>query len=446
MNDTSDRGAATLGVRDTLRFNATQILPQLLRGTLTLRAGMTSLLARTLSDPQGIHLVSELRRRYERDYLWVKMAGKRSLLVLDLAGIRTVLEESPTVYGPPELKVRGISHFQPGAVTISTGDEWSRRRRVNDEVLGAGLPIHPLAAEFLREVDVAFGGLLDTRRTSASWMDLSQAFRSMTEGIVFGRDADARVAFSQLDALVRRANRVVQRPHTDGLASFQSEIRTRVGASEGGLASLVCPHLTPGDPLPVAGQVPHWLFALKGSLAVNCAYALSLIASHPDMQQMVHAELEGVDLSKPEAVDGLALLEGCLREAMRLWPTTPLIVRAAQQNTRLAGIDVMAGEQVVIHNGFNHRHPDVVPEPDRFLPERWEPGVWDYRFNALSNGPQACAGRELVLFLGKAVIGRLMQARRWTLTSPPLRPDRGIPHAFDHTAVVLTADPSRAAP
>jgi cytochrome P450 len=182
------------------------------------------------------------------------------------------------------------------------------------------------------------------------------------------------------------------------------------------------------------------MFAMKDTLATNCAHAAALIAAHPPAQDAARAEVVATDLSDPAAVDRMTYLEGCLREAMRLWPTTPLIVRKARRDADLQGHRVREGAQVVIHNGFNHRNVETVPEPDRFRPERWEPGVWDYRFNPMSNGPQVCAGRELVLFLGKAVLGRLFVAHGWTLTAPSLAADRPVPHAFDHSALRLTPE------
>lgn len=433
-----DESAATLSRRDTLRFNATQTVPQLLRGTFTQRPGMSSFLARRLADPQGIRLVTELRRRYGSDYLWLSVAGKRSLLVLHPDACRAVLDASPDVYGPPDVKVRGMSHFQPGAVTISTGEAWQQRRAFNEEVLASGTPVHPDAGGFLDEVERMVGGLTASGSSPISWADLLAGFRSMTAAIVFGPTAQAESVLRQLDELMARANLIVPSHDPARIAAFQRGIRESVAAaSAGSLGAASCPHVTEGDPLPVAGQVPHWLFAMKGTLAINCAYALALVAADPEAQERVCEEAAGLDLADPEAVDGLRFTEGCLREAMRLWPTTPLLVREAMHDTDLRGTRISQGEQVIIHNGFNHRHPEGVPEPDLFLPDRWEPGVWDYRFNHLSNGPQACAGRDLVLLLGKAVLGRLFRAGPWRLASPSLTAGARVPHAFDHTALVL---------
>lgn len=440
----SDVGAPAprAGRVDNLRFNALQIVPQLLRGMFVRRPRLSSILDRVHPDPQGIRLVSDLRRRYESDYLWLRLAGKPSLLVLDPEGIRGVLDASPDVYGPPDLKVRGMSHFQPGAVTISTGDAWRRRRAFNDEVLAAGAPLHPSADLFLGVVEREVGVLLAGEGCRVTWPDFHVAFRRITASVVFGPDSEAEPVLVRLDGLMRRANRIVGATETRDLHALRESIRARVCASEaGGLALAACPHLGPNDPLPVAGQVPHWLFAMKDTLATNCAYALALVAAHPEAQARVRAEVASLDLDDAASVADLGYLEACLLEAMRLWPTTPIIVRKALHDTELAGNTVEAGAQVVIHNGFNHRDPDAVAEPDGFHPEARDRGVRDYRFNPMSNGPQACAGRELALFLGKAVLGRLLRSHRWTLEAPKLDARRPIPHTFDHVSLRTTGTP-----
>lgn len=433
------RAAAEVGSWDNLRFNVLQTIPQLLRGMFTRRPRWSSLLARRQADPQGIHLITELRKKHASDYLWLKVAGKPTLLVLDPEGIRHVLDSSPDVYGPPDLKVRGMSHFQPGAVTISTGDEWKRRRAFNDEVLAVGDRVHPSASEFLTVVDRVLAPLVSAEQCTVTWPNFHGAFRRLTAGVVFGPDHAAESVLSRLDTLLKRANRIVGKTETQDLRAFQDEVRAQLcapGAS--GLATAACPHVESHDRLPVAGQVPHWLFAMKDTLSTNCAYALCLIAAHPDVQDRVRSEVLTADLGDPSAVDRLVYLEGCLRDAMRLWPTTPLIVRKVLQDDDLRGCRVPAGTLVMIHNGFNHRNPEAITDPDGYHPEAWQQGVWDYRFNPLSNGPQACAGRELVLFLGKAVLGRLLRAYRWTLEEPGLDPRRPIPQAFDHSVLILT--------
>jgi cytochrome P450 len=423
---------------ESLRFNLAQTLPQFLEGPFRKRPRVQSWLARHHPDPQGVRAVRRLRRKHGSDYVWVSLIGKPTLLVLDPEGVRRVLDASPDVYGPPELKTRGMSHFQPGAVTLSTRPEWRRRRDFNEEVLASGSRVHPRAATLLATVAEEVDGLLERRRDRMTWSDLEGLFRRLAPAIVFGSDMlGSEEIVEDLERLMSESNRVFGLSPSPRLERFQERIREAACHGEaGGLAPAICPHVRPGDPLPVAGQVPHWLFALKDTVAANCAHALALILAHPGAAERVRHEVEG-DLDDPAAVDAMGYLEGCLQDTMRLLPTTPVLLRVALRDDELGGRTVPRSAQVMIHNGYHHRNPDALDDPDRFQPERWEPGGWSYRFNHLSNGPQACAGRELVLLLGKAVLGRILAGGPWTLSAPRLDVTQGVPHALDRRRLLL---------
>jgi hypothetical protein len=53
-------------------------------------------------------------------------------------------------------------------------------------------------------------------------------------------------------------------------------------------------------------------------------------------------------------------------------------------------------------------------------------------FNHLSSGPQVCAGRELLLFIARAVIATILRGGRSTLTRPRLVPSRPLPYAYNY--------------
>jgi hypothetical protein len=100
------------------------------------------------------------------------------------------------------------------------------------------------------------------------------------------------------------------------------------------------------DQTRIAQQIPHWMFAMRDTLGANAYRALALAASgHRDN------------------------LPGVLHEAMRLWPTTPLLAREKVDDE----------SQVMILNVFNHRDPREA-DFNRVRPDR----EGSYRFNHLS--------------------------------------------------------------
>jgi cytochrome P450 len=120
---------------------------------------------------------------------------------------------------------------------------------------------------------------------------------------------------------------------------------------------------------------------------------------------------------------------------MRLWPSVSQITRETTREDRLGSSLVPAGTQLLILNSFNHRDPERVANADHFDPARWLQGTPDYTFNHFSNGPQGCAGQDLVLFIAKSVLALLLRGGRYTVVKPALSPDVPLPHAFNHFRV-----------
>jgi cytochrome P450 len=264
------------------------------------------------------------------------------------------------------------------------------------------------------------------------WADFERLFDRITLRVIFGdRSRDDQELTGLLEQLMGEANRLVGLSASDEYHEFYGLLERKLKDPEPG--SLVArlaeaPH---SDTTRVVHQIPHWIFAMRDTLGANTYRALAVVAADPEVEKRVREELKGADLRDPTAVEGLRYLEGCLEEAMRLWPTVPLLARETTRETTLAGERLEEGTQVMILNAFNHRDPDQVPGADRLRPERWQNGDRSYRFNHLSNGTQYCPGIPLVLIIGKAVIAQLLKHNELTLRQPELDPDEPLPHMLD---------------
>jgi cytochrome P450 len=419
---------------DSLRFNQEVILPNALQGLFRRRRKAQAAATKLGVDGRAVGLVGKLRDRHGPGPVWVNVMGSRALLLLSVDDVRRVLEGSPDPFASdPEAKRRGMGHFQPHALTLSRGKLWEARRKLTEEVLDTAKPVHRMADRFLaitrEEVEMMLAEIAASGGNQLDYDAFHRCFRFIVRRLILGDAArdDERIS-EMLAELMDEANKLPKEP-PDSYELFATRLGEYVTAAEpGSLVALI--REVPAEPeVEAAGQVPHWIFALQDTLAANALRCLALIASHPVQREKVAAEMSGA-----VGVAGLNYLGACLQEAMRLWPTTPLLSRETLAEVRFNGDTVPAGSQVFIHNTFFHRDPKTHDYADRFAPEEWTEGdaASDWSFNHFSHGPQGCPGAGIALFVGKALLATLLNERTVELREPTLDPGRPLPHMLDY--------------
>jgi cytochrome P450 len=423
-----------------IRFTAQVAVPNLVQGLFRRRRRAVAVATRGDVDGHAIGFVAGLRRRYRPGPLWVRVAREEALLLLEPEDVRRVLEGSPDPFAAdPETKRRGMSHFQPHALTISRGGMWEDRRRFTEAVLDTGEPLHRLAdtvaAAMREEVAALLAQVQRTERGELRWSEFHHALGRITRRVILGDSARDDEETSELLAkLMDEANGLPQ-DRSEDLDDLMARLRGYASEAEAGsLVSLFAE--APSSPRTKAeGQIPHWMFAMHDTLAANAFRALALIVTHPRQRHVVEAELGEIGKGGVGAAEiaRMTYLEACLQEAMRLWPTTALLSRETVAETDWEGETVPAGTQVLIHNTSNHRDPDRHDFADRFSPEEWTQGTAaeDWSFSHFSHGPQGCPGAGLALFVGKAMLANLLASRRISLLQPDLDPERPLPRMLD---------------
>ena len=426
--------------RDSLYYNLVHVIPYVTQGIFTRSRFWVTFWTKVHPDPMAVKFGHYLREKYKSPYLFINMVTTKSLMLFDLDGIRQVLDHSPFLYADAKSKRDGMSHFQPNAVTISRGEEWRDRREFNEAVLNYGYGLHPYAAQFLQVIRDEIAARNQSRQLT--WADFDDLFEKITLQIIFGKEARDDVALTRwLHQMMRESNRLVGLRKSKYFDAFYEKIRGYLGAPGAGSLVTLCRQV-PSDPATkIENQIPHWMFAMNETLSTNTARALAAIVAHPQAEAQVRAEMAQADLTSPAGIDSLKYLEGCLQEAMRLWPTTPILARETVFQSVLGGETIPQGTQVLILNNFNHRDRQTHAFADTFSPEVWMKDGVDYSFNHLSNGSQVCAGKDLLLFIGKAVLVTLLIGHRYTLEQPALDPASPMPYTFNYFDLKLNREP-----
>lgn len=429
---------ATLSLWDSLHYNVAHVLPAYMRGLFTLNRFWTTFWNELEADPAAVKFIDKMRSKYHSNYLYLYLLKTKSLLVLEQKGIKHVLDNSPDIYADAKLKRDGMSHFQPDALTISRGEEWRNRRAFNEAVLNTGQEVHQFADAFLEVISAETSTTLKQTKGKLTWDDFAHLFERITLQIIFGRGADDHILMQVLRKMMRESNRAFALQKSTYFDAFYASLSRRRREVEKPSLAMLCTHAPASEVTQVDNQIPHWIFAMGDTLVINTARAMALIVTHPLSEARVRDELKLANHHSSQGVNQLRYLEGCVQEAMRLWPTTPMLVRETTRDDVVDGVHVTAGTQVLILNGFNHRDRNNIEFADRFSPQVWLDKKSDYRFNHLSNGRQVCAGKDLALFIAKAVLANLLSERRYLVERPSLDPSKPLPYLYNHFRIKLT--------
>src|SRR5436305_10850966 len=191
------------------------------------------------------------------------------------------------------------------------------------------------------------------------------------------------------------------------------------------------------DPI---GQVPHWLFAFDAARMAT-SRAAALLAAHPEDRDRCETD----DLDRPAV---RPFLRACVLESVRLWPTTPAILRELTSDTTFSGTRFDAGSSVLITVPAFHRDPDLLPFANDFSPDIWLDGRAEQypQLVPFSAGPAECPGRNLVLFVTSTLLAHLLSALAFELTSTP-RPSPGqpLPMTLNQLTLDFAVQPARQA-
>lgn len=367
---------------------------------------------------------------------------RRQAVILAPEDVRRVLDGSPEPFATASDEKRAaLAHFQPQGVLISHGQARADRRQFNEAVLDTPRPAHRLADRLLRVVDEKAGTLLaDIGRRELTWDDFIAAWFRLTRRVVLGDAARDDHRLTDLLATLRAdANWSFLRPRRDRLrARFLARLRDHLARAEAGsLAEIIATTPATGDTAPYQ-QVPQWLFAFDAA-GIATFRALALLATHPEQAALASREIAGDEAGRLDR----PFLRACILESVRLWPTTPAVLRQSTRETIWETGVMPARTGVLIFAPFFHRDDARLPFADRFAPEVWLGGgaAEDWPLIPFSAGPAMCPGRNLVLLLASAMLAALLAGREATLC-PPARLDatRPLPATLDHFSLRFALD------
>lgn len=425
MNDSPSRKRLLphLSRRESASLMTRVLAPPVAKGVIIRRRRVLAMAELLDLDRRAVRRMERLADKYDRGpVLMGPYAGQYRAVILSPEHVGRVLHRSPEPYATRTVEKAGaLSHFEPQGALISHGEQRADRRRFNEAALDTDQPLHRMHERFTAIVR-------EEARTLESptlrWDHFVEVWARVVRRVVFGDAARDDHEITELLVRLRKdANWAFLHPKRDRVRDrFFERLQAHLGRAEkGSLAGMMAGIPTNLETRP-ENQVPQWLFAFDPA-GMATFRALALLASHPEQAARARRD------SGPE----LPFIRACVLESLRLWPTTPLILRQTTEETEWEEGVMPAETGVIIFAPFFHRDRRRVDFADRFHPDVWlsETPEETQAFVPFSTGPARCPGRDLVLLLDSMMISTMLE-RPLKLIGKRLDPDVPLPGTLNH--------------
>ena len=369
----------------------------------------------------------------------------RSYLCNDPALVRRVLDDRPADFPKSGRVTEGLRPLLGRSVFVTNGEEWLRQRRIIDPAFEGGR-----IKESFPAIWAASEAAVARMKTGEVEVELaaSHAAADVIFRTLFSIPIEDRVAqavFREFRAYQRSAPILnlaaflplpawMPRPHRRATRQSAEVIRGLIAGLTADRAAAIATGTAPPDlatkimttPDPVTGvpfgtaemvdQVAIFFLAGHETSASALGWALYLLATHPEVQGRVASEVAGL---RPEfgTLGSLRFTRDVFREALRLYPPVPMMVRETTVTEDFRGRRIRPGAQVVISPWHLHRHERIWDRPDDFDPDRWatEAGREAARDGYLpfSRGARVCPGAGFAMLEGTLLLAHLVKAFRF---------------------------------
>ena len=301
---------------------------------------------------------------------------------------------------------RTLDSWRPGRQVRAHADLRAAVRRIVVRAL-VGHRFGALADEIGQRLEPA---LRYVQRTPLSRLDVDLRWNG------YGR---ARRAARAVDELLLAE---IARRRTQGVDATSPDALSALLAAADALESSD----DPLDDPELCDQVRSLVAAGYDTTSSAAAWLVQALGSNPSVLAALRSQVAHTIGDRPPSVDDLRampLVDGVVRETLRLWPPAAISGRRAVGDFDVLGHRVPGGSTVLYSPYITHRLPEVWGDADVFRPERWIDGEpTPYAFVPFGGGARKCIGFALATLELQVLAVRLAQRVSWRLDRPDTRP------------------------
>jgi cytochrome P450 len=372
----------------------------------------------------------------------------RSYMINQTDLVKTVLKTRPEDFPKSTRISEGLRPLLGDSVFLTNGAQWQAQRRIIDPAFEGGrlrevMPSMQAAAN--AAVDRIEEGVQEFEEL-ASYAAADVIFRTLFS-IPITHDIAAEVfqefrTYQRAQPILNIAAfvplpRWMPRFHSRATRRSAARIRNLITELTRQRADQIAAGTAPDDlatkimttPDPETGRCFEWremvdqvaIFFLAGheTSASALAWAFYLLAENQEVQTRLAEEVRMHDLDIA-GLSKMPLLRGVFREALRLYPPVPMMVRETTYPEAFRDRTLPTGSQLVLSPWHLHRHERLWDDPDAFDPERYttENGKTCLRdaFIPFSAGARVCPGAGFAMIEGPLLIAAILRKYRVTMT------------------------------
>ncbi|KAH7019049.1 cytochrome P450 [Ilyonectria destructans] len=369
-----------------------------------------------------------------------------SIYTCDAQNLKQILATAAQDFGLPEFRTSVIGHFFGQGIFVLSGHSWKHARTVLRKSLRKDNP-----APFLDTLERHFQAFMKHIPTNGATVDLQPLFMGfamdVATDVLMGHsthmldvDGDHTKEQQFVDDYMACSEEIIQRMQLGPLHSLRINLEARRAKKrvyeylDGFIEESLLTNRNEAECLlnemmsmtndrkGVSDQILHILLASRdttSSLMSNLFFAL---AKKPHMYAKLREEVLRVAGEAPPTASqlkGLTYLKWCVNESLRLHPVVPTNAQVALRDTTLprgggpngqSPLFVRKGTAMFYNVYAMHRNEATFgPDPEEFVPERWEnlrPG-WGYL--PFNGGGRSCVGQQYALLETHYVVARMAQ-------------------------------------
>ncbi len=197
-------------------------------------------------------------------------------------------------------------------------------------------------------------------------------------------------------------------------------------------------------PSELRDQLMHLLFGGHDTTSSTLSFLFYELGRNPSVLAGVLAEQDRVLAGRPagaeDLLSGLPYLSMAVDETLRLYPPVWFGPRLSVTAFSFDGHRIPAGVHVIHSSWVTHHLPEVFPDPEAFVPERFSPearrGLPNGAYIPFGAGQRICIGKRFGQLVVKAVATTVLQRVSFELGAgfelrvskvPTLSPEDGVP-------------------